>query len=237
MYKLFLLSILVPMISFASGSVDSADFDSLGGNTVLLEKAKMLNPETVTSIVQDRTVSRRNRFEFAPEFSGTFGGDTYNRTKSIGLNIQYHLNPRFSFGIKSNYSFNSLTPEGEAMVNSATANFLANPKDPSVQFPDVDFPKNETMALINWYPIYGKINLLDKSVAHFDVYTLAGAGNVSLQSGSTSLSTLGAGIGFWLSPHLSTRFEMRWQGQKAKYYNGEKNLDLAVAGLQMGWIL
>ncbi|MEI7973586.1 MAG: hypothetical protein WCH11_04380, partial [Bdellovibrio sp.] len=49
------------------------DFDSLGGNKVLLEKAQALNPEQNVYVVQDRIVSRKNRFEIAPEFHSVLG--------------------------------------------------------------------------------------------------------------------------------------------------------------------
>lgn len=213
------------------------DFDSLGGNQILLEKAKALNPETVTSIVQSRTVSRRNRFELAPEYSGTFGGDTYSRTQSLGMNVHFHLTPRWSIGAKYNHSFNRLTAEGEEMVDRAYQDFLNNPKASEAPIPELDYQKSEMMALVNWYPVYGKINLLDKAVAQFDGYLVGGAGQVELKSGSTSTYTLGAGVGFWLSPRFSTRVEMRYQRYEAQYLTGPKNLDLAVASMQMGWLL
>lgn len=216
----------------------SSDFDSLGGNKTLLENAKALEPDVNTSIVQKRFVSRTHRVELAPEFSGTFGGDTYARTKSAGFNLHYHFNPRWSVGLKYNHAYNTLTPEGESLMNEALNDYQKNPNNPSVPYPTVDFPKSETMALINWYPIYGKMNLLDKGVLHFDWYFLAGAGQVQMNTaGNTSSYTGGTGIGMWFNEHFTTRLEMRYQSHKAKYLNTEKNLDLTIASVQMGWLL
>src|SRR5437868_11086225 len=114
----------------ATESTDS-EFDSLGGNKIFLEKAKALQPEQNVSIVQNRAVSLENRVEFAPEFSGTFGGDTYTRTKSLGLNAFFHFNPRWAIGAKYNTSFNTMTPEGEALVNQAYEQFKKNPANPT----------------------------------------------------------------------------------------------------------
>ncbi len=215
----------------------ASDFDSLGGNKILLERAKALEPEMNTSIVQSRTVSRRNRVELAPEVSGTFGGDTYTRTRSVGMNMQYHFNPRWSLGMKYNHSFNALTPEGEALIDQAYADFQKNPGKPTTAYPELAYPKAETLALINWYPIYGKMNLLDRGVAQFDFYMIGGYGQVQLNTGTVPTLTGGAGVGFWINQNISSRIEMRYQNYKAPYLNGEKELDLAVASFQMGYIL
>lgn len=215
----------------------AADFDSLGGNKTLLERAQALEPEMNVSIVQERVVSRRNRVEIAPEFSGTYGGDTYNRTRSLGLNLHYHFTPRWSVGVKYNHSFNKLTAEGEAMMRESYEDFKNNPENPNVAYPDIDYPKSETLALVNWYPFYGKLNLLEKGILHFDLYMLGGYGQVQLSSGATSTYTGGGGVGFWFTQHFSSRLEMRYQSYKARYLNGEKSMDMAIASIQMGWML
>ncbi len=233
---LLTLSIWASM-PLAMETTSEPDFDSLGGNTILLERAKALEPEKQISIVQTRTVNRRNRIELAPELASTFGGDSYMRTRTLGINAGYHFNPRLSVSLKYNYAFNNLTDEGEAMVDRARADFEANPENPSSPYPDLDYVRDEAMALVNWYPLYGKLNLLNKAVAQFDLYTLAGAGQVRLRSGTTSTYTAGCGIGFWINRNLSTRFEVRYQNYTAQYLTGEKDMDLTIGSLQMGWML
>jgi outer membrane beta-barrel protein len=93
------------------------------------------------------------------------------------------------------------------------------------------------MMLINWYPIYGKMNLYDLGVVHFDVYALAGAGQMELKSGPTISYTGGGGIGFWVSQHLSTRLELRYEGYTAKRFTGDTNMNTTVAGIQIGYML
>jgi len=236
---LLTLTLLFTVSAMAANEADSTDaeFDSLGGNKIFLEKAKALQPEQNVSIVQNRTVSLNNRVEFAPEFSGTFGGDTYSRTKSLGLNALFHFNPRWAIGAKYNMSFNNLTQEGEALVDKAYAEFQENPENPTKGFPELDYPKTEMMALVNYAPIYGKLNLFDKGIAHFDFYLVGGYGQVQLYSGPTSTYTAGGGLGFWVSQHFSTKLEMRYQNYTAKYFETQKKMDLAVASVQMGWLL
>lgn len=226
--KLVLLALLVT--TGAQAGELMKDFDSLGGNDVLLEKARALNPDATISIVQDRIVPRRKRVEIAPEFSTVVGGDSYNKTSEMGLNAQFHITPRWSLGAKYTMANNALSPEGEYLIQDVSA--TGKP-----QIPDIDYPKNQWLALLNWYPIYGKMNLLDAGVAHFDMYLLGGAGQVTLRSGSKPTYTAGAGIGIWWSQHLTTRAELRYQTYSAKRYDRETPMNLTIAGLQIGYML
>jgi outer membrane beta-barrel protein len=232
--KFFLILFLAPVLALAD--VES-DFSDLGGNKIILEKAKALNPEMEVSIVQGRTVSRRNRWELSAESSGSFGGDTYVKTLNAGLNIHYHINPRWSLGVKYNRSFNKLSAEGNALIEQAIAEYEKDPSAPKVLIPEIDFPKETQMAFINWYPIYGKMNLLDKGIAQFDVYALLGYGKVKLNSGVQTAYSAGGGFGIWWTKKISTRLEMRWEGFKAQYLKGERPMDLGLASVQMGWML
>ena len=216
---------------------NEVDFDALGGNEILFEKAKDLQPETTVSIVQNRTIQKKYRFELAPEFSGVFGGDTYSRTKSIGLNVNFHLNYNWSIGAKYNTSFNSLTPEGEALMDQAIADYNANPQDPSASYPEINYQKSEALALVNWYPIYGKFSMFDASVVHFDFYLLGGYGQMQLSKSSSPTYTAGTGLGFWVTNNFTTRMEMRYQNYNSEYLGVTKKMDVAVASVQMGWLL
>ncbi len=225
------------LLAFSAHADVNEDFQGLGGNRVLLDKAKELNPEKEVSIVQERVVSRRNRVEIVPEYLGSFGGDTYSRTSGLGVGVQYHFNPRWSLGLRYAYNFNRLTPEGKSAVNRAEEDFKKNPAKPGAAVPTLDFPKSETFATVYWYPVYGKMNLLDRGIAHFDLYALGGYGKVLLSSGSATSYTAGGGFGFWWTQHFDTRVEMRWQTYNATYFGDKLKLDLAVASVQMGWLL
>jgi outer membrane immunogenic protein len=218
-------------------AVSDADFDSLGGNQIIIERARALQPQAELKIVQERTVNRRHRFELSPEFSGTFGGDTYNRTRSVGLNLNYHIVPTWSVGLKYNYAFNDLTNEGRDMARRANEDYEKNPSAPDAAYPEINYPKSETMALVNWYPVYGKMSWLEKKVTQFDFYMIGGYGTISLRSGDTSTYTMGLGLGLWLSQSISSRLEIRHQKYQAKYSDGTKDMDLAVASAQIGWLL
>ncbi|KYG62731.1 outer membrane beta-barrel domain-containing protein [Bdellovibrio bacteriovorus] len=231
----FICALFISSMAFAQ-SVEH-EVDSFGGNEALYLKAKALNPEVENEVVQNRFMERSNRFEVAPEFSGVFNGDSYNRTTNAGLNVHYHINPSWSVGVKYNYSFNTLTPEGKSAVDKASQNAAQNPKEPSYLFPQVIYPKSETLGLVNWYPIVGKLSFGKYGVAHFDTYLTAGYGQMELSNGTSPAATLGVGFGFWVNSNLTTRLEYRAQQYKAEYYNKTENMLTNVASVQMGWML
>lgn len=231
---------LILFAMIVSGSVSRAaedEFDTLGGNRMLMERAQALDPDSRVKVVQNRAVDRRLRFELAPEVSGVLGGDTYSRTRSVGFNAYFHISPRWALGAKYNYSFNKLTPEGLALVEEAERDFRLRPESPSIGYPDVDYQKSEMLGLVNWYPLYGKFSILDRSVIHFDFYALAGGGRVQLRSGGATELTAGGGLGLWLTRSFSTRLEARYASYTGKFVTGPRRLDLTIASLQMGWLL
>lgn len=235
-----LLALFLGSVSYAQVE---QEMDSFGGNEALYLKAKALNPEVENEVVQDRFIERTNRFEFSPEFSSVFGGDAYNRTNNAGINVHYHINPKWSVGVKYNYGFNNLTPEGKSMVDRASQAAAVNPQDPNYLFPQVIYPKSELLGMVNWYPIVGKLSFGRYGVAHFDTYFMAGYGTMELGSnsplaaGSSPVASLGAGLGFWLSPKVTTRIEYRAEQYTAEYYDRTEDMLTGVASVQLGWML
>jgi outer membrane immunogenic protein len=182
--KKLLMALLIPSFAFAANTATTdADFDSLGGNKVILDRAKALAPEQNVSIVQNRIVSRTKRFEISPEFSGSFGGDSYVKSKAAAVNLNFHINPRYSVGFKYENYFNELTPEGNSVIDKAIAAHEANPTKAEIPYPKLNYAKSGMMLTGNWYPLYGKLNLMDKAVTQFDVYLLAGLGQITLDTG------------------------------------------------------
>lgn len=206
------------------------DFDGLGENKDLFDKAKALHPEMNVTVVQPRIVDRRNRLELAPEIDNLAGGDAYSKTYGYGLNAYYHITPHWSLGAKYTYYTNKFTNEAENLVNGGTP-------DGAPIVPSIDYPKNSLMGSIAFYPIYGKFNFLGMGITHFDVYATAGGGSIRLNSGSTGIWTGGVGVGFWWSQHLTTRLEARYQSYTAQRLDGPTKIQNTVFGLQVGYLL
>lgn len=209
------------------------DIDSLGGNQELL-MAQKIKSETRSRIVQERLVNRNNRLELGMSYGGVIGGDSYLKTQSASLQLDWHITPRWSLGARYIDFSNSLTSEGRRVFDLAQKNYLAGGTAYAV---DVDYPINEALAVINWYPIYGKTSFLDLGITQFDFYFLAGGGQITLSSGSTGVVTAGGGIAAWITKHLTARAELRYQSYEDLPVTGSRQLNTGVATVGLGWIL
>lgn len=246
--SVFTLVMMVNSIGFAATAETAAtpksnseqkleqEFDGLGGNQVLLEKAQALNPEVHTTIVQNRMVDRSMRFELSGDYANSFGGDTYIKTGTFSANARFHFTNRWALGAKYGMSFNKLTNEGNKMVDDAYADHLANPQTSNFPVPDIDYPKSMSLGFLEFYPLYGKMSWLGKAVSHFDVYAQLGYGNINLDSGSTSATSGALGVGIWGTQHLTTRLEISYMDYTAKYYTGDIKQGVTSASVQVGWL-
>lgn len=227
--QFFSLVFLVCSSALAADNV-MKDFDSLGGSSALMEKVKNIEPDKKLSIVQNRTVDRIQRAEVAPEFFGVLGGDSYLNTAGYGIVGQYHFNPSVSLGARYSKMSNQLSTEGKNLIDESIANGTN-------LVPDMDQPLNQALAFVNYYPVYGKLNLFNKAITQFDVYGSLGYGTINLKSGGKATWTAGGGIGFWLSQHLTTRLELLYQSYEAQRIQGSKAMNLTLANLQIGYLL
>ncbi|MEY4616458.1 MAG: hypothetical protein RJB66_1418 [Pseudomonadota bacterium] len=213
----------------------AADWDSLGSSKALLNKAKALDPDNKVRVVQKRAVDRDLRFELSGHYGLLNGGDSYVKTQTGGAQVEFHINPRWSVGYRYDNYFNALTTEGEAIYKQ-TANAIANGNQASL--PEINFPLSSHLATISWYPIYGKLNLFDKAITQFDLYLVAGAGSIFLDSGERSaLTSYGGGAGLWFTQHFMARMEMRYQGYKDSLYTSAPQVNNMAMHLSLGFLL
>ncbi|UOF02305.1 outer membrane beta-barrel domain-containing protein [Bdellovibrio reynosensis] len=212
----------------------SQDIDTLGGNKDLMEMATKIKSESRSRIVQQRMVDRNNTLEFGLSYGSVFSGDAYLKTQTVGFQVDYHITPRWSLGARYLDFGSTLSAEGQRIFDDARASYNAGGRATIV---DIDAPQNATMAVLNWYPIYGKTSFLDMGVNQFDIYLLAGGGSMNLASGNTSLLTAGVGLGAWITKHVSARAEIRMQKYEDQLVTGARNLNTVVGSLGLGWIL
>ncbi len=209
------------------------EIDSLGGNDALIERAKLLDTENQTRIVQKRTVDRYNRVEGSFGGGLVSGGDSYMNTQGMTGSLQYHFTPRFSLGVGYTKNYNSLTNEGRTVFDEAKRR---QDNGENFEVPDIDYPVQSTMAFVNVYPIYGKMNFFG-GISQFDIYLQAGYGKIELSSGSTDIYSAGGGVGVWWTNYFTTRIETKWQSYSDKVYTGSRKLDLVVIGASLGVML
>lgn len=219
----------------ASKNIDVAnDVDNLGGSKALVEMATAMDPKNKARIVQNRQVDRNLRLELDVNYGGVAGGDSYLKTQKVGVGAEFHINPRWSLGVRYNDYGSNLTAEGQRVFQEARD---AYDKGNKAVFPDIDTPQNSVVGTLSWYPIYGKTNLMNMGIAQFDMYLLAGGGQMTLASGPTSLLTGGAGVGFWVSQHFSIRTEITYNNYKDKIATGERNLHTVNGQIGIGLLL
>lgn len=215
------------------------DFDSLSGNDILLDRAAQLSPDIKTQVVQKRMVTRPGRVEVVSGYSNAFGGDAYVKTQMFGAGLNYHFNYRWSVGARYDYAFNELSAEGQNLIDNPSSSTDASGNVTfGANVPALDYIKSAAIGTVNWYPIYGKFSLVDKAVVHFDIYALAGGGQLALRNGSTTALTAGAGMAIWLSQHLTTRLEAKWLGYDAERMPGKtERMNVTLGQLSVGYLL
>jgi outer membrane beta-barrel protein len=211
------------------------DFDSLGGNEAIVARAKVLDPNNRVQVVQNRVVNRHLRVELGVNYGMVAAGGTYLRTQNLGGNFDFHINPNWSIGFRYYQSLNDLTNEGKEMYDLAqrraqiSGDFVVSEVDPVYQ---------TGLAVVSWYPIYGKMNLFNAGVTHFDVYALAGYGKAELTSGVSDTLTAGAGVGFWISQYVASRFEVRYQTYEDLINSpNRRRQNIGVATMTLGVLL
>jgi len=213
----------------------SSDLESLGTNAESVRRANKLESRSKIAIVQNRSVDRHWRLELGTNYGAVAAGDSYLNTQNLSFDADLHINPKFSLGVRYAQAFNQLTAEGQSQFDNARAMKASGQMDYRV--PDIDFPISSLLGVADWYMMYGKINFFDISVVQFDIYSLAGAGTMQLSSGSTPTYTGGLGIGFWISQHITSRIELRYQNYQDQVYSGSRNLNLFVANAGLGVLL
>lgn len=234
-YNLITAAVATLLMGTAFAAEDvSKSMDSLGGNRDLIRRARAMDPQNRVQVVQNRTVDRDMRFELGLNLGTVAGGDPYTKSNNFGGAVDFHVDPNWSVGARYNTYFNSLSSEGKRIADEANkGDQNGNPWGK----PAIDYLKSSTLGVISFYPVYGKMNMFDMGVVQFDVYMLAGYGQVVLQSGSAPTWTAGGGFGVWLNQYVSSRFEVRYQNYKDQIYTGSRNIDAVIISAGIGFLL
>jgi len=176
-------------------------------------------------------VDRHLRLEASLAYSFLAGGDPHVNSSVLGLDLDFHITPRWSIGARYGRFDNDLSKEGQRVVDNANA---------AGQTPDLrDFGKDYYLGTVTYYPLYGKINFFNVNVTQFDIYVTAGYGRINLDlSGFNNLFTAGGGAGFWITDRISARFEIRYQTYMDIVGNNqERRIDQTVFTGKLGFLL
>lgn len=223
MLKVFLNVLLIFYTSSSLGSKDKKegssteasttglkilkDFDELGGNKILYERLKKLGKgKQKIKIVQKRAVNRKGRHEVSFRMETSLIG-AYVKTFKWGGGYSYHINPYFSLSLRGEKSVNTLTKEGEYVLDEGEKVWRESVEDIGF-IPDMSWERHSLGVYGSWYFIYGKMNVFERFVAQFDMYTILGGGMTYLRREKTPFGSLGIGTAVWISKKMSSRLEL-----------------------------
>lgn len=234
---LSLLLVLLTSLPAMAATTTSDQLEALGSNKSVNERVARLESRSRLAVIQSRAVDRHWRLEIGGNYGPVVAGDAYLQTQNLSGEVQLHVSPQFSLGVRYMKAFNNLSQDGQARYENARRAISSNAQyDTTV--PAIDYPDQSVMGIINWYMTYGKINLFDLRTVQFDIYSLAGYGQMTLASGDVPTWTAGAGIGFWLSQHLTSRFELRYQNYADRPAGGSsRDLNLIIGTFGLGVLL
>lgn len=186
------------------------DMGDLGEDQAVVERARALDPNNQVKVVQSRAVDLNTRLELGVDYGFIGGGSTYLNSQIFGGNIDFHITPKWSVGARYYSYINNLSSEGRSVYEGAVSTQAAGGNRPTP--PAIDSPVDTMMGVVQWYPIFGKLNFFDLWIPHFDLFTLVGFGrtNTLIRGGSNTFAA-GAGFALWMSNLVSLRFEGRYQ--------------------------
>ena len=131
----------------------SNELESLGSNQQSKDRAAHLDQRSRVGIVQGRAVDRNWRVELGANYGASAFGDNYLNTQNAGVNADLHINSHVSLGVHYAKAFSQLTSEGQQQFENARSNVGITPQ--------ISFPEQSVMGVLNWYMTYGKINFFD----------------------------------------------------------------------------
>ncbi len=224
-FSIILISLFNLTLAHAETKSLKTQFQTLGDNSEVVERVQKLDSRQKVRVVQNRMMDRTNRLELAANFGALSGGDAYVETKNLGLMLQYHLTPRWSFGLSYEKAYNQLNREGQIRYDNA---FACAPNCTST-VPKVDFPLDTKLISVTFYPIYGKLNIFDMGITQFDLYTTLAYGQKTLNSGVSDVIAGSVGAGVWLNSFITARLEGRFETYHDLISSGDKRAQNAMS--------
>jgi outer membrane beta-barrel protein len=188
------------------------------------EKVMPLVSQDKLYIINTRYSSLVNRHEISLMGATNFMADSHLSTQQAAATYRYHLNSRFSFGLRYTRYSNKLNSAGEKLF--ANQQIL----------PDTDFALNGQEAFVTFNTFYGKIRLTSERVSYFDQYISLGAGQVELASGKTNLAIADVGFALWIGKHMSARVGFKNEFYQQIQVSGEENIHNGLGYLEFGYL-
>ncbi len=175
-------------------------------------------------IINQRYSSLINRHEVTLQGAHNFTADSHLDVKQSALTYRYHLNSRWSFGLRYNYYTNKLTTTGEKLLQDRQI------------VPDQDFAYNSQEIFATFNTIYGKLRWSSDTVVYFDQYISLGGGQIELASGKTNHGLLDLGLAFWVGQNFSLRTGLKNEFYNQNQLNGTQFMHNAMGYMEIGYL-
>ncbi|PIP93747.1 MAG: hypothetical protein COW00_07635 [Bdellovibrio sp. CG12_big_fil_rev_8_21_14_0_65_39_13] len=175
-------------------------------------------------VVNTRYSSLVNRHELTLQGANNFTADSHLSTNQAAASYRYHINSKWSLGLRYTRYSNELTAAGKKLF-----------EDKQI-LPDTDFAKNGQEAYVSYNTIYGKLRWSQDTVVYFDQYVALGGGKVELASGKKNMAFADLGLAFWLGKHMSTRVGFKNEFYKQSQRNGDRSIHNGMGYLEIGYL-
>lgn len=219
--KFLLIALIVSGAAFAAedAMVKNLEALSIPDNQIspTISKTKLF-------VLNERYSSLSNRHEVTLMGGNNFSADSHLIQRQGGLTYRYHINPKWSLGLRHTEYDTRLSSAGQRLL------------DESAILPDTDYAKDSNEVFGNYNLFYGKMRMSQKTVIYFDQYVALGAGKINLASGSTNLAVADLGVAFWIGKQMSARIGLRNEFYKQETRAGNKNVYNADGYLEFGYL-
>jgi outer membrane beta-barrel protein len=210
--------IILPLLLISTGVFASLE-SKLDALNIPDDKVTPLVSEDKLYIVNTRYSSLRNRHEVTLGGARDFMADSHLESRQVSGTYRYHINSKFSLGLRHSIFENDLTESGDELFGNESI------------LPDSDYAIKSTEFFGTYNLFYGKLRVSSKKVVYFDNYVTLGYGKVELASMETSTYSADIGVAFWLGKSMSARL-----GVKNDFYMQQKIKGNEAAHNMMGYV-
>lgn len=195
----------------APGTPLPTDGEELGTGSVEGDLELYWGGKRELSVVQKRLFTKDNKMEVSL-FTGIIPNDPFVTYVPLGGRFNYYFLESISLEVAGSWA--------GLQLDSDLSSFLKNEKKIQANVELLDVQQWRAGAGVVWSPFYGKMALLQRKLAHFDINVMAGFGALGVESppqdgiGDPVKETriegiLGAGFRFFLTKSVTLRVDYR----------------------------
>lgn len=175
-------------------------------------------------ILNTRYSSLSNRHEVSLLGGNNFNADSHMVSQQGSLTYRYHLNPRWSVGLRHTEYYNELSAAGKKLFEEEAV------------LPDTDYAKSSDEIFVNYHLLYGKLRITQQTVTYFDQYFALGYGQVDLAAGKADMWVADVGLAFWIGSQWSARLGLKNEFYQQQRVTSKRSVHNANGYLEFGYL-